>query len=408
MNHVFKAVLSHPQHPEYGQVTISFPIPNGQYDQMIKMLQGIDLGFSVNRDCKVNEVDSPCSVLNALKGTLVNVDQLDYLAKRMDSFSPAETSQFQAMAYKLNLCDIKDLINLTFCSQKTTVVANFSDLEKVGKDHLAALNGGAPPPEQLQGANSKKEALQLIQSGLGTVTPYGVVYDNGMELEQRYNGRQFPLYPYDSRLMVLEVAPERGLSEGKNPEYFYLPVPEEQIERTLLRAGIHSLSSAKMRLVFDELPEKVAESLDLEHLAGGAFPALNQMCAAVEPLSDADAEKLCGAIMMAEAHGADEILRLAENLDQFDFTPGISTPEEYGRFLIQRSGQFQYDESLERYYDYAQYGLQRVREEQGQFNDFGYIAYRGVLTLEELVRRDPAEQLQQDQGPQLGGLSRAL
>lgn len=69
MSDVLKAVLSHPQHPEHGQVTISFPIPNDQYDQTIKMLQAIDLGFSVNRDCKVNEVESPYSVLGVLVDT---------------------------------------------------------------------------------------------------------------------------------------------------------------------------------------------------------------------------------------------------------------------------------------------------------------------------------------------------
>lgn len=129
------------------------------------------------------------------------------------------------------------------------------------------------------------------------------------------------------------------------------------------------------------------------------------MSAAVEPLSDADTEKLCGAIVMAEAHGAGEILRLAENLDQFDFVPGVSTPEKLGRYLIQRSGQFQYDKNLEGYYDFAQYGLQRVKEEQGQLNDFGYIAYHGALTLEELLREDPAEQYQREQNQQIGGFS---
>ena len=86
MSYVIKAVLSNPRRPECGQITIPFPIPNDQYDQTIEMLQAMDLGYSVNRDCTVNEVDSRCHVLAALHGTLVNVDQLDYLAKRLDSF----------------------------------------------------------------------------------------------------------------------------------------------------------------------------------------------------------------------------------------------------------------------------------------------------------------------------------
>lgn len=33
MSYVIKAVLSNPQRPECGQITIPFPIPNDQYDQ---------------------------------------------------------------------------------------------------------------------------------------------------------------------------------------------------------------------------------------------------------------------------------------------------------------------------------------------------------------------------------------
>ena len=50
---MIKAVLSNASHSEYGRVTLSFPIPNDQYDQTIEMLQTMELGFSRNRDCRV-------------------------------------------------------------------------------------------------------------------------------------------------------------------------------------------------------------------------------------------------------------------------------------------------------------------------------------------------------------------
>ena len=145
MSYMIQAVLSNPQRPECGQVTIPFPIPVGQYDQTIEMLQEIDLGFSINRDCKVDEIDSRYSVLGAVQGTLVNIDQLDYLAKRLDGFCAGEVSQFQAMAHKLELADVKDFINLTYCCQQATVITDFSDLEQIGKDHAMTLKGGAMP-----------------------------------------------------------------------------------------------------------------------------------------------------------------------------------------------------------------------------------------------------------------------
>ena len=266
MSYVIQAVLSNPRCPECGQITIPFPIPVDQYDQTIEMLQKADLGLSRNRDCIVDEVNSQYNVLNTLAGTLVNIDQLDYLAKRLDGFCTEESAQFQAMADKLNLAHIKDFINLTFCCQQATVITDFSNLEKIGKDHVVTLNGGGMPMEQYEAIDGRTEALQLIQGGGGTVTPYGVVYDNGMELEQHYNGHQFPAYLYDSSLLALEITPKQGLTEGQAPEYLYLPAAEHQIERTLLRIGITALREAQVRLDLNELPEKVAEALDLEHL----------------------------------------------------------------------------------------------------------------------------------------------
>lgn len=35
MGYVLKAVLSSAQHPEYGQITVPFPIPDEKYDRMI-------------------------------------------------------------------------------------------------------------------------------------------------------------------------------------------------------------------------------------------------------------------------------------------------------------------------------------------------------------------------------------
>ena len=143
MSFVIQAVLSNPQRPECGQITIPFPIPVDQYDQTVEMLQGIDLGFSINRDCKVDEIDSRYSVLGAVRNTLVNIDQLDYLAKRLDGFCAGEVSQFQAMAHKLGLSDVKNLINLTYCCQQATVITDFSDLEAVGRSHYMNLNVSA-------------------------------------------------------------------------------------------------------------------------------------------------------------------------------------------------------------------------------------------------------------------------
>ena len=392
---MLKAVLSYPMHPERGIVTIPFPIPEEEYDHTMELLEGIDIGDVLRQDCYVVELDSKYPILKRLEGSAVNVDELDYLAKRLDSFCGGEDDQFLAMAHKLDLTDIKALINLTFCCQQATVITNFSDLEAVGRAHYMNIHGGCAVGEELANLDGYETALLLIDGGGEVVTPYGVVYDNGMKLEPLYDGRHFPSYLYKSPVMALETASGSG-AEG----HFCLPMPDRQMQRMIERAGLEN-QSVPMRIVMDGLPEKVAEALDLESLSLDDISALNRLCRAIEPLKDADVEKLNAVVLLAEPGDIMAVCQLAENMDQFDFVPGIRTPEEYGRYMIQRSGRFEYDENLEGFYDYRSYGEQRVQQEDGSFNECGYVSYRGTVTLEELMRADPAEQYQQEQGMQM-------
>ena len=86
------------------------------------------------------------------------------------------------------------LIDLTFCCQETTVITDFSDLEKVGRRHYLDVNGGSASREELENVDGYETALLLIGDGDGTITPYGVIYDNGMQLRPVYDGQNFPLY----------------------------------------------------------------------------------------------------------------------------------------------------------------------------------------------------------------------
>lgn len=392
---MLKAVLSNPVHPEYGGITIPFPIPREEYDHTMELLEGIDIGDVLRQDCYVVELDSRYPILKRLEGSAVNVDELDYLAKRLDSFCEGEDDQFLAMAHKLELTDIRDLINLTFCCQRATVITDFSDLERIGRTHRLNLSGGAMPTEEYAKLNGRAEALRLIAGGGEMVTPYGVVYDNGMRLEPLYDGRHFPSYLYKSPVVALET-----VSGSDTEGYFCLPMSDQQIQRMIERSELE-IQNAPLKIVTDALPEKVAEALDLESLSVGDISALNQMCRAIEPLKDADMEKLNAIVLTAGPGDIMAVCHLAENLDRFDFVPDIHTPEEYGKYMIQQSGRFEYDEELEDFYDYRSYGEQRVKSEDGHFNECGYVAYRGILKIEELMYLQSMEQSRQEQGMQM-------
>ena len=202
---MIRAVLSNPSHPEYGVATIPFPIPHDQYARCMELLEALEIGDAVKTDCKVQAIDSFYTVLKRTEMLTGNVEELNYLAKRLDGFDTGEAAQFQAMAHKLELFELKDLINLTFCCQQATVITDFSDLSAVGRNHYMNLHGGCAKTEELDALDGEKTARQLIENGNGAVTPYGVVYDNGMKLEPVYDGRFFPGYRVVSNVNDLFV-----------------------------------------------------------------------------------------------------------------------------------------------------------------------------------------------------------
>ncbi len=379
---MIRAVLSNPSHPEYGVATIPFPIPHDQYAHCMELLEALEIGDAVKADCKVQAIDSFYSVLKRTEMLTVNVEELNYLAKRLDGFDIGEAAQFQAMAYKLELFELKDLINLTFCCQQATVITDFSDLSAVGRNHYMNLHGGCAKTEELDALDGEKTARQLIENGNGVVTPYGVVYDNGMKLEQVYDGHFFPCYYYEPNAITVSVTAKNEPRDTGHVTWLYLPMAQEEIDRALQRAGIADPADVRLWLEDTQLMNEVDVLLDMER---ENISDLNALAQAADALSTDDLKKLGAVVTMAKPQNAEQIKNLAENLDQFDFAPGAHTPAEYGKYMIQQSGRFEYDENLDEFYDYEKYGLQRMDEEDGMFTDRGYIAYKGYISMEEIM-----------------------
>lgn len=398
---MMQVILSNSKHPEYGQATIPFPLAQDQYEDCVELLEKLEVGSATKQDCKVLEISSAFPVLKRMEMLTVNLDELDYLAKRLASFDVGEAAQFQAMAHKLELFELKDLINLTFCCQQATVITDFTNLEAIGRDHYMNLHGGCASTQELEDLDGAETARLLIDSGTGEVTPYGVVYDNGMKLEQYYDGQHFPAYLYEPCMLMIGLTFRLEPEDTKNITWLYLPAAKGQLERAMVRSGITDPADMRFRFSESMFPDEVDVALDFRY---ENIYELNDLALAVSKLSVEAQKKLGAVVEMAEPEYASQIRHLAENLEQFEFAPGAHTPAEYGRFMIQESGHFEYDENLEGFYDYEKFGLQRMEQESGMFTDRGYVSYHGTMSLEELMMEDPAETFREEQGLQMGGM----
>ena len=383
------ATLSNSNRPGSPAVTVGFPITENVFAD----LESIGIGSATERDCYAASVGGDVPILKRLEKTAVNVDELDYLVKRLDSFDRRELAQFQGVAVSRGYFDMTDLINLTFCCQSATVVQDFSDLASIGRAHYLDIHGGATA-EELQSVDARKLALSLLLNEDGKVTPYGVVYDNGMQLEQLYDGQYYPDYLYSGNTVLTVAMTDRRFSEDATPiTWLHFPINDWQIERSVIRTGISVPEDMRLRYSDSELPKELTALLGGENLHD-----VNDLCAVFVELDQGYRQKLGAVLQMVQPDDLVQARNLLKQLDLFDFIPKVSTPAEYGRYMIAESGRFEYDENLDEFYDYQKYGKQRMSQEQGQYVGGGYVSYHGFISIEEVLAGSETERMEQTLG----------
>ena len=399
---MFDAMLKKDNDPLSAAEIVEFPIPEAQYEKTIRALNGIQSGAVVEQDCFVADIGTAdCPALERLIGTMANVDELDWLGKQLESFDRYELLQFNAAVERFGLSAADELIDLSFCARDVTVISDFSDLELVGKRHYLTVHG-ACDSEELENLDGKETALALISGQPGYVTRYGVVYDNGIKLEQAYDRKHLPpIWMPESCILELKIR-ATGEDAPKKQEWVQLPASRMKLERAMLRVGIASCGEMQMLVSDSRFPDEVNCAVDFER---ESLFELNRLCQICSSFKEQELVKLGAVCQMVKPACAANIRQLAENLDQFDFAPNAHTPEELGRYMIQQSGHYEYDENLEDFYNYGDYGVKRMLQEDGVFVDRGYVSYHGTLPLEELMQDDPAERYQQEQEAKMEGMA---
>lgn len=123
-----------------------------------------------------------------LAGKEVRLDELNYLMKWLDSFDEGEMNTFYMTARGQKLSSLKDMINLTF-NTCYSFVDDFSELDRLGKNLYLNLMGSVPTKEfnEFDGKAYMEKMMEGNPQPL--VTPYGLIYENGNQPQQVYNGR---------------------------------------------------------------------------------------------------------------------------------------------------------------------------------------------------------------------------
>lgn len=174
-----------------------------------------------------------------------------------------------------------------------------------------------------------------------------------------------------------------GVLDG---EFLKLPATTEEVQALLRRIHVDGVQYEEIFItdyetdvsgLYDYLPEYA----DLDEL--------NYLAALLDDLDEDDREKFEAALSSGEhTSGLKDLINLAQNLDCYDYYPGICDEDDLGRYMIDEMGALEVPEYLENYIDYEAYGRDVSLEDGGTFTENGYIVDTGDRFVELYNCRD--------------------
>lgn len=220
------------------EIDIRFPISESELYAKLAEVHAIE-GRDAPQSAFVTEVYWPEEFF-MLKDRFANLDELNYLARRMESFDYNEYDQFLVGITKLENPTEKDLINLTFNLDHFTLCKDVSSYGTIGRTYVLNTESSIPTYDE---DDPKYAAIgkNLIDRGLTQITAKGLLIYNPFDgLTEVYNGQTFPEYFYENTLASAEV------SYNSRAELLLLPGEEIAIKKALARLGAPSDSDCEI------------------------------------------------------------------------------------------------------------------------------------------------------------------
>ena len=209
----------------------------------------------------------------------------------------------------------------------------------------------------------------------------GGFVDENTPFVRDYDGQNFPAYVYDQMLCFL-----RAEYNGKT-EFLYLPCEEEAIDKAFARLGAPTPDDVE--LSWEDIcieSEKWTERFKEIAAEEGVYE-LNRLAAAVN-CADMDLEKLWAVAEYAEAENAEQLARLAKNIDCFTFVEGANYFQEIGEYVTQNNEDFTVNPAVARFFDYRAFGEYIGEIYYGKFVDGGFIYNDTDTSLLDILYQD--------------------
>ncbi|OPX92580.1 MAG: Antirestriction protein (ArdA) [Pelotomaculum sp. PtaB.Bin104] len=169
-------------------------------------------------------------------------------------------------------------------------------------------------------------------------------------------------------------------------EYLKLPATTEDVQALLKRIHVDGIRYEEVFITDYE-----TDISGLYNCLGEyeSIDELNYLASLLDDMDKGEQAKFEAALSYGDYTGSvKDLINLAQNLDCYEYYPGISDEDDLGRYMIDEMGAMEVPEYLENYIDYEAYGRDVSLEDGGHFAEGGYIVNNGDSFIEYYNGRD--------------------
>ena len=189
--------------------------------------------------------------------------------------------------------------------------------------------------------------------------------------------------------MMLQI--RKGILDSEKTDVIF-PTTLETVQTEMRGLEEFGKSYGVVRSVSGEGPAQLLTGRvkvdDLNTEAG--IQNLNRLAEVIDNMSDEKLKLLSGALALERAANLDDVLRVTDSLEQYEFFPQIRTDEDLGHFLVDTSfitGKFSFPEKTRPYLDYAKIGAEQRNTLGGAYTAHGFVKRREEAPVQEEAPR---------------------
>ena len=304
---------------------VKFPTTAGELKEVFKRIgigqkddfdQPYEEWFITDYDCYVDGLYSKL-------GEYENLDELNYLASKLDEMSESEYAQFQAGMEMGDHCgSLQEIINLTENLDCYEVYPDIHDYDDLGRYYIEELDV-MQVPEHLQNyIDYEAYGRDVALEENGTFTDQGYVRDTGDSFHEYYDGERGSI-PDEYRVMTFQDdLPEEEKSEWAMDIAF--DMDEFFRQRDPQYAAEHPEEQAAKEAIYENLMAGRISSLD-EKLAALGQTQKDYLPSEIEKFKDAtgyeefldfDPAEVKAALENPDKSRIDEMLAFAEKAER--------------------------------------------------------------------------------------------